>query len=63
MAQKTIVVADSSKVGRQLPERFCTWSEITAVIIDRPTDDERRRIIQTLPRRRLVYSSDEVFLT
>jgi DeoR/GlpR family transcriptional regulator of sugar metabolism len=57
-ARETLVIADSSKIGRRLPELFATWDDGVKLITDRPADRGQRRVLQSFPRQSLLYSSD-----
>jgi DeoR family transcriptional regulator of aga operon len=57
-APATLIVADSSKIGRQLPEVFCGWTDAVKLITDRPIDAGTRRALQTFPKTGVILSSD-----
>ncbi|HZB30076.1 MAG TPA: hypothetical protein VE465_07905 [Streptosporangiaceae bacterium] len=57
LAPRTLIVADSTKLGKQLPVRFAPWSESITLITNRPDDAAARRILQTLPKHSVVYSA------
>jgi len=54
----TLIVSDSSKIGRQLPVLFATWDDSVTLITDRPSEAAVRHLIQSFPKRSVVYSSD-----
>jgi DeoR family transcriptional regulator, fructose operon transcriptional repressor len=57
-APRTLVVADSGKVGRQLPQLFGTWHDSILLITDRPKDRAAKRLLDTMPKDRVRYSAD-----
>jgi DeoR/GlpR family transcriptional regulator of sugar metabolism len=57
-APRTLVVADSGKVGRQLPQLFGTWHDAILLITDRPKDRAAKRLLDTMPKDRVRYSAD-----
>ena len=57
-APATLIVSDSSKIGRQLPVRFATWKDRVTLITDRPSDAAVRHLVQSFPKRSIIYSSD-----
>jgi DeoR/GlpR family transcriptional regulator of sugar metabolism len=58
IAPVTLIAADSSKIGRRLPEKFCSWSDGVRLITDRPTDAGTRRLLQSFPKAEVILSSD-----
>jgi DeoR/GlpR family transcriptional regulator of sugar metabolism len=57
-APRTLIVADSSKVGRRLPELFSRWTENVTLITDRPADLAARRVLHWFPKNSIIYCSD-----
>jgi DeoR/GlpR family transcriptional regulator of sugar metabolism len=58
VAPSTLIVADSTKIGRELPVLFATWDDRVTLITDRPSDAAARHLMQSFPKRKIVYSSD-----
>ncbi|HEX6471352.1 MAG TPA: hypothetical protein VF069_19785 [Streptosporangiaceae bacterium] len=58
LAPATVVVADSTKLGKRLSVRFATWTAPVKLITDRPDDANARRILQSCPKRSVIYSDD-----
>jgi DeoR/GlpR family transcriptional regulator of sugar metabolism len=57
-ASRTLIIADSSKVGRRLPELFSGWTDKVTLITDRPTDPAARRVLHSVPKNSVIYCSD-----
>lgn len=57
-AERALIVADSSKVGRPLAELFSEWTDKICLITNRPSERAARRLLAALPKRRVVYSDD-----
>jgi DeoR family transcriptional regulator of aga operon len=57
-APATLIVSDSSKIGRKLPELFSKWTDDVTLVTDRPVDLAARRILHSFPKSSVIYSSD-----